>query len=172
MADFIPSGGASAIPLVLGMEARPEGACRIVGGAKGISLGGPATWSGDGTFGRYMQIGVRRSDTQGSPSIPSLQLVYPGFWRFRWSVKPGPRTLRISAMQTRDLAPFPSVRVRANPAVGLPVDVTVVHPGGLGWKTVGPVSFTASAIGMLWVELWSNSLFSDNPVYFDHIIAT
>lgn len=144
---------------------------RVVGALRGVCLGGPTTYSGGTSFGRHLQIGVARNDSEGSPSPPSLQLTYPGFWRFRWSVRAGNRSLYVRAKQLVNSPPYPSVVVKANSAVGLLSDITASSTTA-DWFNIGPVSFTATAFGVVWVELWSNSLYSGNTVYFDHIVTT
>lgn len=145
----------------------------VIGHMRGISLGGPVSINGDSTFGRSLQVGVVENFVDGSPSAPCLQLSIPGFWRFRWSVKPGDRTIRVSARQAANLAPRPSMVVTANPSAGIPTDLTATAASSTGWVTIGPITFTATAAGVVWVELHNNcvSLY-DTPALFDHIIAT
>ena len=147
----------------------------VIGALKGISMGGPTSYLSDGTFGRHMQVGVTQSYNQGSPSPPCLQITYPGFWRFRWVVQVGPRSIYVNALQPTTLAYNypPSIVVKANPAVGLYSDVTSSVANAQTWTTMGPTSFVASAKGVVWVELWNNNTNEyDTPCYFDHIVAT
>jgi hypothetical protein len=91
-------------------------------------------------------------------------------WRFRWAVKSGTRSLGINVKQAANLAPYPSVIIRANPAIGVAADVTGTSPGGTGWVNVGPVVVTPSSTGVLWVELWNNcTRLFNTPAYFDHL---
>lgn len=146
---------------------------KTVGALQGIHLGGPTSLLGDGTFGRYLQSGVTQSLSEGSPfsQTPSLQLNHPGFWRFRWSVVAGVRSVYVNAKQiTGSLRP--SVVVKANTAVGLPNDVSGSAGAGSDWVTIGPVSFTSTNTGMVWVELWNNCQTSLCPAWFDHIVTT
>ena len=143
------------------------------GALQGISVGGPTSLHGDGTFGRHLQVGVLRNNSIGNPAQPSLQLDIPGMWRFRWGVIAGPRTIRINVMQVVNASPRPTMIARANSAVGLTNDITVTAGSSTGWIVLGPISFTATDAGPVFVELWNNYYGAfGTPAYFDHIIAT
>ena len=146
-----------------------------LGYAKGITFGGPTSMNTDGTFGRNLQIGVEKNTTDGSPfsQPPSLQLTFPGFWRFRWSVQAGVRSLYINTKQTL-VSPNvrPSVIIKANANVGLNSDLSMSASDSNDWVTVGPLTFAATAAGMVWVELWNNCQQSNCPALFDHIVTT
>lgn len=154
----------------------------VIGALKGITLGGPTSYLGDGTFGRHMQTGVTENFDEGNPTAPCLQLTYPGFWRFRWSIKPGLRSIYIQTKQPHFLSgsvPYvnvfypPTLIVKANSTVGLNTDLIGTAPVEQGWVQIGPVSFTATAVGPVWVELWNNNTNEHNtPCLFDRIIAT
>jgi len=63
--------------------------------------------------------------------------------------------------------------VKANSAVGLAADQTATAGASTGWVTVGPVSFTCTAAGAVWVELHNNYFGAyASPCFFDHIVAT
>ena len=140
----------------------------------GIHMGGPTSVRGDTSFGRHMQIGVVKNTTDGNPSSPSLSLLIPGMWRFRWVVKAGTRSISIYAKQNSTGSAFrPSLIVKANPNVGLNNDISGSAPAGSGWQTIGPVSFTSTGTDVVWVELWNNNLNTiSQPALFDHIVAT
>jgi hypothetical protein len=138
---------------------------------QGICLGGPSSIYGDGTFGRHLQVGVTQSLADGSPSVPSLQLNIPGFWRFRWSVTSGSHMVSLLAKQT-DSTQRPSVVVKANSIIGINNDVSGSAPAGSGWVTVGPVTVAPTGSGMIWVELWNNCQTINCPALFDHIVTT
>jgi hypothetical protein len=125
----------------------------------------------DGTFGRHMQVGVLRNNTEGSPAQPSLQLDIPGMWRFRWSVRSGSRTVQINCKQAANGTPRPTMIVKAATGI-LAADQTGTAGSSTGWVVIS-VSFVALADGALWVELWNNyyGLYA-TPTYFDHIVAT
>jgi len=146
---------------------------KTTGALQGIFLGGPTSVEGDGTFGRHLQFGVTQSLSEGSPfsQTPSLQVSTPGFWRFRWSVVAGLRSVYVNAKQTNS-SQRPTIVVKANPVVGLNSDITVAAASGNDWVTIGPATFTATGYGMVWVELWNNCLTSLTPAYFDHIVTT
>lgn len=140
---------------------------------QGISIGGVFSQNSDGTFGRNIQLGVIRNNTEGSPNAPSLELHQAGFWRFRWAVTTGTRTIQINVKQPANLVPYPSLIIKQNPDIGINADVTGSSPGGTGWAVIGPVSITPNATGIVWVELWNNCYGSSvGPAYFDHIVVT
>ena len=169
---------------------QPDGAIKsgtstqcVIGALKGIAFSGvPTSYLGDGTYGRHMQVGVTENFTDGNPSSPCLQLTYPGFWRFRWSVKPGVRSIYIQAKQPHYLSgsiPYVSIFypstmvVKANSSVGLNNDISGSAIDTQSWNQIGPVSFTVNSSGPVWVELWNNNSNEYNtPALFDHIIAT
>ncbi len=161
---------------------RSEAEVFVIGAAQGIGVGESATIDGNGSFGRHLQIGVNKETTEGTPSAPSLRLDYPGnMWRFRWVVKVGNRSMSVSAKQNSTGSAYrPSMVIKANTAVGLMYDVSSSAADGAGWVTIGPVTFTAGASDVLWVELHNNNYNSPTingtipaiPAYFDHIVAT
>jgi len=162
-------------PAVLITGHRNEiGALSGVGGSIGalqcLATNGTSYLS-DGTFGRHMQVGVLRNNSIGNPAQPSLQLDIPGFWRFRWSVRAGSRTIQINCLQAANGSPRPTMVVKAATGI-LATDQTGTAGSSTGWVVIS-VSFTALADGALWVELHNNyyGLFG-TPTYFDHIVAT
>ena len=145
----------------------------VNGYVQGISLGGPTSIHGDAPMGRHLQIGVTQSLTEGFLNPPSLQLDIPGFWRFRWVVKAGPRAIYVSAKQNSTGSIYrPSVKVKKNSAVGLATDLTASAAAGGDWQQI-PIAFTATGNDVVWVELWNNNTNAFNtPAFFDHIITT
>ena len=144
-----------------------------IGAMQGLVFGGMTTILGDGTFGRHVQIGVLRNNTEGSPAQPSLELNIPGMWRFRWGVTPGVRTIQINVKQAINTSPRPTMTVKANAAIGVATDQVATAASASGWIVLGPISITVSAAGPLWVELRNNYYGNfATPCYFDHIVAT
>ncbi len=149
---------------------------------RGICLGGLTGIDGDTSLGRHLQVGVTQSIVEGSPSPPSLQLTIPGFWRFRWVITPGQRRISVYTKQNSTGSYRPSLVVKANSSVGIANDLSGSAPDGTGWQTIGPIVFTATGTGVVWVELHNNeigmynNLFPavayNNPAYFDHIVTT
>jgi hypothetical protein len=145
----------------------------VVGALEGISLGGVSSYLGD-SFTRHLQSGVREEFVQGNPTAPCLALDYPGFWRFRWGVTTGARTIQIYMMQVSNVTGFrPSMVVKANPAISINSDVITAAGSSTGWITVGPVTINPSGSGVLWVELHNNDTSTfQSTAYFDHIVTT
>lgn len=146
-----------------------------IGYARMTQIGGPAGYNSDVSFGRGLATGVEKNTTDGSPlsNAPSLRMVYPGMWRFRWSVRAGQRSVYVNAKQTFNTSnDRPSLIIKANPDVGLSTDVILTAADSSDWVTIGPATFTATATGMVWVELWNNCQISDCPASFDHIVTT
>lgn len=128
----------------------------VAGALQAISIAEDLTdWLGNASAGRELQTGVSRDDTDGFPTPPSLRFEWWGFWRFRWAVSVGTMSMTIYAKQALNLSPRPSVVLKKNSAVGLVADTSFVAAAGAGWTAI-PVSFVATAVGVIWVELWNN----------------
>lgn len=160
---------------------RSSGEEGVAGYLKGMAFGAPTSFDGQGSFGRHMQYGLNKEVTLGNPGAPSLRLDYPGFWRFRWVVKPGSRTISIFANQNSTGSLYrPTLVVKANSNVNINTDLTAVAPAGAGWVSIGPISFTATGTDVVWVEMHNNNINMVNingslvstPAYFDHIVVT
>lgn len=174
----------STITSSLAFRERGIGEQKIVGYYQGISFEAPTTLDGAGSFGRHMQVGVNRENTDGSPSPPSLRLDLPGsFWRFRWVLKTGNRTLTVAAKQNSTGSLYrPSVVIKKNLNIGLVADLSASAANGNDWVTVGPINFTVSGSDVVWVELHNNNqawtmrtndgVLMYAPAYFDHIVTT
>lgn len=148
-----------------------------IGFLQGIAMGSYTSVRGDSQGGKHLQIGVTKSISDGFPASPSLMLTVPGSWRFRWAVKSGPRSVYVWAMQnSTGSANRPSMIIKSNSEVGLNADLSASAAEGEGWKQVGPINFTATGNGVVWVELHNNYYNPAPPVvsasYFDHIITT
>lgn len=144
---------------------------------QGIALSSNTSYDGEATAGRHLQVSTTRSLNEGFPSAPCISLERAGFWRFRWVVKPGPRAIYVWAQQNSTASAVrPSVVVKNNTTVGLNADLSASAPYGAGWQQVGPITFTATGNGVVWVELHNNYTGAVPPVisasYFDHIITT
>jgi hypothetical protein len=145
----------------------------------GFDMTGPTSVTGGAQGGWPLQIGVGRSDTEGFPSPPSILLEQPGVWRFRWQLNPGSQTISCYTKQEANSAPYPSMVVKANPSIGVNVDVSASAPSGTGWKKIGPITIVATSPGVVWVELCANYAGQDAssanplgpwyPCYFDNI---
>lgn len=140
-----------------------------IGVLKCIHIGGPTSWLGN-TYARGLQIGAGRTNTEGLES-PCLELQYPGFWRFRWNIGIGERSILCYAKQVSNLDPRPALIVKANSDVGLLADLTAEAPSSAGWIAFPQLTFVASGIGVVWVELHNRVVAQYSPAYFDHIIA-
>ena len=144
-----------------------------LGGPTGFSInaGGAGSTLGDDTSGiRSMTFGVTKSIVEGKPGTPSLQLSTPGFYRFRWVVKPGTRSVSVNAKQIKTFPnQGPSSVIKKNPSVGLLTDISASVATASNWATIGPLSFPCTATGVVNVELHNNLQISSAPAYFDHI---
>jgi hypothetical protein len=148
----------------------------IIGALQGICLNDVTSVGGDTFFGRHLQVGVLESVVIGNPGPPSLILAIPGMWRFRWSLKPGPHSITINALQGQPVpvsGTTPTLTVKANPLVGINADVSAAATPSNVWVTIGPVFVIATATGPVWVELRNNYWgFYNTPAFFDHVIFT
>lgn len=101
-----------------------------------------------------MAFGAARDDSVGASAAPSLRMTRYGVYRCLWSIAPGSRRVSVKVRQTLPDTPRPRLVVKATPEVGLAADLTADAPAGTDWVTIGPLAFTATAIGAVWVELW------------------
>lgn len=122
--------------------------------------------------GQYFSLGGK-DVLQGNPQ-PSLRIDNRGRWRLHWTVPAGTRTIQIDCLQAVNVSPYPTLIVKANPAVGLNSDQVATAPAGAGWKTIGPLSINISSPGGVWVELHNNylSVAGGAPCYFDNVVVT
>lgn len=110
--------------------------------------------------------------TDGSPAQPCLEFSdCNALFRFRWAVKAGTRTLSIKVANVTGLTPYPTVTIRANPAIGVNADVVGTALAGTAWQTIGPLSVSPSSDGVLLVELYSGGVNANNlrPVRWDSV---
>jgi hypothetical protein len=141
---------------------------------RGISVGGPTDSEGDCPGGRHWQPYLTKSVVEGSPAVPSLELCC-GFYRFRWVVRSGSRTIAVNAKQSGSMTGDfrPSLVVKANPNIGINQDLSSSAAAGVGWTTIGPISITATGTDATWVELHNaNTASFLIPAYFDHVVVT
>lgn len=143
-----------------------------MGAVQAISLGGPTSYLSDSPNGRHLQVGVTQSLDEGFPTAPCLSLQIPGFWRFRWSIKTGQRAIYVWANQNSTGSYRPSVVIRSNALVGMTADLSASAADGPGWQQIGPINFTATGNGVVWVELHNNNTANVSASLFDHIITT
>ena len=113
-----------------------------------------------------------KSTTEGNPSNPSLRLDTFGFWRFRWTVSAGTRTIQIDVKQAENQSPRPRVTILANAGIGVASNVTGSAASGTGWTTIGPLTITPSGRGAVWVRLENLYVGQYSPCYWDHIVTT
>jgi hypothetical protein len=137
---------------------------------QGINIGGQMGPITGNTL--PLQALVARSDSQGTPSSPSIVLYGPTYWRFRWTIRVGTQTLRVSCLQAGNESPRPTMVIKANTDVGLNADVSGSAPSSTGWVVIGPLSVTANATGAVFVEFHNNYIGGYDFCYFDLLIAT
>ncbi len=94
-------------------------------------------------------------DTDGEPSPPCFNVLMGGIFRFKFPVGPGVRGVSIRARELSTLVPRPKFRVLKNPTMGISSTLEATAPSGSGWFTLGPLTFTAPAAGVITVELVS-----------------
>ena len=143
----------------------------MVGIVQGVWIGGPSSLA-PGTLMKHMQFGVTKELVNGLPLVPSIKLLYPGSWRFRWVVATGDRSISVWTLQAINLAPRPALIVKANAAVGLASDIISPAGAGSGWVQIPAATFTATAAGVVWVELHNRLMDDIYPAYFDYVTTT
>ena len=112
------------------------------------------------------------SDTEGTPLPPSINIPVKGMFRFRWAFSSGTRTISVSAKQPKNGTPRPTVVIKSNSSVGIPIDVSESAIPDNGWVTIGPLTINPTTSGATWVELHNNYEGINEPCYFDNIITT
>lgn len=125
-----------------------------------------------GVFVTMPAFGASRDDTVGSTAAPSLKMTRLGVFTFELFVKAGDRTVKAKVRQTMPASPQPQLRVRANPGLGIAADVVATAPAGTDWVTVGPAEFTASADGIVTVELWCLAPGTAVECWWDDVLTT
>ena len=141
------------------------------GVVKGIHLGGMTGLYGNPSMGRSLAMGVAQDNVEGSPAPPALRVAEPGNWRFRWSVKTGANYISINVKQ-QNVGTRPALIVKADASLGIASDVVGVASASDLWVTIGPLTVTASAAGMVWVEVWNRCTETiGKPAYFDHLVT-
>jgi hypothetical protein len=134
-----------------------------VGAVKGVMLG----------MVTPLPSQISKDTIDGSPNAPCLSIDVPSYWRFRWVVKAGIRSVYILANQnSTGSLNRPSMIVKSNPNIGLANDVVGTAADGAGWIPIGPLSFTSLGSDVVWVELWNNNYVLQTPALFDHIITS
>jgi hypothetical protein len=128
---------------------------------------------GSGMPSGVFSVGVRRDNVEGNLT-PSLVMDQPAKLRFRWAVAAGARSISIQVKQAADAAPYPTLRIIANPDMGIFVDTVATAPAGAGWKTLGPVPIAVPVTGAMWVELENlyNGAVPPSPCYWDNLSTT
>ena len=158
------------------------------GGAQGIMMGPMDSYYGESDWGRPLQSGVTKNTISGTLGDSCLELREPGFWRFRWAVKSGARSISVQANQNSTGSLLrPSMVVKKNPSIGVMNDVSASAVDGSGWKTIGPIAINPTSLGYVWVELRNNGSYYPAMGYmtngsgsgetsrvclFDHIVTT
>jgi len=150
----------------------------VVGVVTGICFGANSSIGDDYSGLRSYTPMVTQSFDSGIPNSPCLEISQPGFWRFRWVVKPGQRRISVRVKQIKS---FPNMRptmiIKQNQRVGLNADAIITAPEGTDWTVIGPYVFTVTNPGVVYVELHNNLEMSECPIQesralFDHIIVT
>lgn len=115
-----------------------------------------------------------KSSTEGNPSAPCLRMESSGVHEFKWAVSSGSRTISVDVKQAVNQSPRPSLRVMANPDIGVNSDSETSASLSTGWVTIGPVSLSPTSTGALIVHLKANfnGQFGNCPCFFDHIVVT
>src|SRR6267378_7706794 len=137
------------------MPALPNNAVESVIALTSMSALNPLTIRGMNCSGEHLTVGAEDL-VVGNVAPPSIRIDNWGYWRFRWSVASGTRTISIYAKQAINMSPRPTLVERANPAIGVNADVTGTAGSSTGFIQIGPVTISPSSAGAVWVELWNN----------------
>lgn len=124
--------------------------------------------------GSEYMVNSRKDLTEGNPSAPSLYMSSQGKWGFKWILNAGTRTISIDCKQPVNLSPRPTLTVLKDVSLGINSDMTGTATSGTGWVTIGPVTITPTATGVVWVELRNeyDDVNENSPCYWDNIVIT
>lgn len=101
----------------------------------------------------YHVLDGGRDDEDGSPTPPSFSMPWGGTIRLRLGIEAGPRSVSVKVKQPSATLPRPTMRIMPNAEVGIATELIATAPTGEGWVTVGPIAFTATAAGGIFLEL-------------------
>lgn len=117
-----------------------------------------------------MAFGASRADDEGASGAPCLKMTRGSRIRLRIPVAIGARTISVKVKQDSPSTPLPKLLVKANPEIGVNADLEATAGAGSGWKTVGPIAFTATQNGGVLIELVS-SFIGVGACYWDDIVV-
>jgi hypothetical protein len=102
--------------------------------------------------------------TVGNPA-PSFKN-QGGAWPVRLAVKSGARTVKVDVLQPDATAARPVMRIKANPSIGIPSDVTATAGSQTTWQTLS-VTINPTADGAFVLELENPD--PEKPCWFDNV---
>lgn len=140
------------------------------------SLGQPTAGKLRIMEGLVYQIGLSKDTTDGSPTQPSMKQTLPHRRSFFWPVASGARTISVNVKFTADSGTGfrPKLVIKANAELSINADVITEAVTGTGvWKTIGPVTVSPSAQGVLEIELRYDPVLGEaNTVHWDNVVVT
>jgi hypothetical protein len=74
----------------------------------------------------------------------------------RWAVAAGSPTFSIWVKQVENITPRPSIKIQANPDIGISSPIIVTASSSTGWVQLGPQTVNPTGPGGLMVELHNN----------------
>lgn len=147
------------------LRSNPANASLISGANRAGSLGSIRTPTGG--WGQVCWADTGRDNAIGN-TAPGLKVGCGVVLRFALPVSAGTRTLTVDAYQNTPSAARPFVRLKANPSIGIPADITSVAGANTGWIAIGAITLAPTFAGGVWVELWNPARY---PwfAYFDNL---
>lgn len=130
----------------------------------------PQFWRGKITIGDTVYREQAKYTDDGSPLQPSLRMTKAGMFAFRWPVSAGTRTLQVSVKNALGVTPYPTLTIKANTEIGVNTDVVGTAIAGTGWQTIGPLTVSPSADGVLLVLFESRVDRQDSDVRWDYLV--
>jgi len=106
-------------------------------------------------------------DSQIGNPVPSLKLSL-GRYQFRLAVKSGARTVKVDVRQPDAAAARPVMRIKANPSIGIPSDVTATAGSQTTWQTLS-ATINPTADGVFILELENPDPNLVKPCWFDNV---
>lgn len=125
---------------------------------------------------QFYNAHLTQNSTDGFPSAPCMQMNGPHSFFFEWPVVAGSRTISINVKYSPDngSGTRPKLIIKANKGIGINSDIITFAPSGANsWNTLGPVSVTPTATGVLLCELRLDAyLPTIQTTLWDNVVVT
>lgn len=115
---------------------------------------------------------IERDNGDGEEEPPSGLFRGQASHRVRWAVTAGEHTISVKVKCSISEAPYPVLRVYANPSIGVNANVEGVAIAGTDWQTIGPITVSPTSQGALLVEIETPTYRPDMQTRWDSLTVT